>query len=250
MKDTQFIGVLNLTPDSFSDGGRFEHDDLIEVARQMLEDGASILEVGGESTSPNSVEVSMEEELRRILPAVRALRAAFPQAILSIDTWKSSVAEAALHEGVAIVNDVTAGRMDPKILDVVAKFDAIYLMMHSKDSTPRTTRELVAYEDVVASVLDFLRFRMRVARDAGVQKIWIDPGMGAFLSGDPEVSFELIERISELDVLGVPVVVGASRKGFLGDDRLGGTLWTTLALQDRVDYLRVHDVLENATAAC
>jgi dihydropteroate synthase len=250
MKDTQFIGVLNLTPDSFSDGGRFDHEDLVEVARGMLEEGATILEIGGESTAPNSVNVSLEEELKRVSGPIRALRAAFPNVILSIDTWKSEVAELALKEGFQIVNDVTAGRMDPRILEVVARFDAIYLMMHSKDSTPRTTREVVEYEDIVAAVLDFLRERMQVARAAGVREIWVDPGMGAFLSGDPDVSFELIERISELDVLAVPVVVGASRKGFLGEDRLGGTLWTTLALQGKVDYLRVHDVLENASASC
>lgn len=250
MKDTQFIGVLNLTPDSFSDGGRFEHESLLDVAGQMLADGATILEIGGESTSPNSLDVSLEEELRRVLDPIRALRKAFPEVVLSIDTWKSEVAFEALQLGVHLVNDVTAGRMDPRIFEVAAQFQVPYLMMHSKDPTPRTTRTVVEYEDVVASVLDFLRSRMRVARDAGVGEVWVDPGMGAFLSGDPDVSFELIDRISELEVLGVPVVVGASRKGFLGADRLGGTLWTTLALKNKVDYLRVHDVLENVTASC
>lgn len=250
MKQTELMGILNVTPNSFSDGGRFDRENIVEVAGQMLMDGATILDIGGESTAPTGVDVSVEEELARVIPVIDAIRVAYPDAVLSIDTWKSEVARAALERGVKIVNDVTAGRGDPRIAGVAAEFGATYLMMFSKDATPRTTREPVTYTDVVASICEFLTERMAWARAQGVQKIWVDPGMGAFVSGIPDYSFEIIDRIEEFDQLGVPVVVGPSKKGFLGEDREGMTLALTLALQGRVDLIRVHDVLENATVAC
>ena len=250
--NAQFIGVLNITPDSFSDGGRFAGqggtENVIETAQQMMLDGANILDMGGESTGPGSKDVSLEEELGRVIPAVKAVRAALPDVPISIDTWKSEVAEAALQAGATMVNDITAGRGDPRIFEVVARHRVPMVLMYSKQNSPRTDRELVQYEDVMQTVLAFLRERIAVARAAGVQDIIVDPGMGAFVSGDPAYSFEIIERIEELRELGCPILVGTSRKGFLGEDRLGMTLWTTLQLQGRVDYLRVHDVLENATA--
>lgn len=252
MIQTQFMGVINLTPNSFSDGGRFKEfggtDDVMEAAREMMEDGATILDVGGESTGPGSTDVSVEEELRRVLPVVVRLREAFPEAILSIDTWKSEVAEAALEAGANWVNDVTAGRGDPRIFEVVALYGVPMVLMYSKQNSPRTDRAVVEYEDVMKTVKDFLRGRVAAARAAGVKEIIVDPGMGAFVSGEPAYSFEILERIEELRELGCPILVGTSRKSFLGEDRLGMTLWTTLQLAGKVDYLRVHDVCENATA--
>lgn len=248
---TRFMGVLNLTPNSFSDGGRFkEHggeDDVIEAAREMLEDGAEVLDIGGESTGPGSTDVSVEEELGRVLPILKQLREAFPEAILSIDTWKSEVASAALEAGANWVNDVTAGRGDPRIFEVVARYGVPMVLMYSKQDSPRTDRAMVEYEDVMATVKEFLRERVAVARAAGVKEVIVDPGMGAFVSGEPSYSFEILERIEELHELGCPILVGTSRKGFLGEDRLGMTLWTTLQLAGKVDYLRVHDVCENAS---
>lgn len=248
---TQFMGVLNLTPNSFSDGGRFKEfggtDDVMDAAREMLEDGAEILDIGGESTGPGSVDVSVEEELERVLPTLKRLREAFPDAILSVDTWKSEVAEAALAAGANWVNDVTAGRGDPRIFEVVARYGVPMVLMYSKQNSPRTDRAVVEYEDVMNPVKDFLRERVAAARAAGVKEIIVDPGMGAFVSGEPSYSFEILERIEELRELGYPILVGTSRKGFLGEDRLGMTLWTTLQLSGRVDYLRVHDVCENAS---
>lgn len=254
MKLTHFVAVLNVTPDSFSDGVRFKEFggevDLVEVAREFLEDGASVLDIGGESTGPGSKEVSLEEELARVIPAIEKIHAAFPEAVISIDTWKSEVAEAALKAGARMVNDVTAGRGDPRIFEVVARYGVPMVLMYSKQNSPRTDREEVQYEDVMKTIKDFLRERMAVARAAGVKEIIVDPAMGAFVSGDPKYSFEILERIEELQELGCPILVGASRKGFLGEDRLGMTLWTTLQLQGKVDYLRVHDVIENATVSC
>lgn len=241
------MGILNVTPDSFSDGGRFESEDLVGVAKQMVKDGASILDIGGESTGPGSQDVSLEEELSRVLPAVEAIRSALPDVQISVDTWKSEVAEAALEAGADMINDITAGRGDERIFDVAARHEAPIILMYSKDDGPRTTKEEVHYDDVMKTVKDFLRERIALARAKGVQEIIVDPGMGAFISMIPDYSYELIDRIEELDELDCPVLVGASRKSFLGDDRVGGTIATTVWLNGRVDFLRVHDVFENAT---
>lgn len=248
---TVFVGVLNITPNSFSDGGRFKEqggvEDVVLVALEMLEDGAEVLDIGGESTGPGSTDVSVEEELARVIPVIERIRAAAPDAILSIDTWKSEVAEATLKAGVNWVNDVTAGRGDERIFEVAARHGAPMVLMYSKQNTPRTDREMVHYDDVMKTVKDFLLERVVAARAAGVKEIIVDPGMGAFVSGEPAYSFEILERIEELRELGCPILVGTSRKGFLGEDRLGMTLWTTLQLSGKVDYLRVHDVCENAS---
>lgn len=248
------MAVLNVTPDSFSDGGRFKEFggevDVLEAAREFLEDGATALDIGGESTGPGSKAVSLDEELARVIPAIEKIHAAFPEALISIDTWKSEVAEAALKAGARMVNDVTAGRGDPRIFEVVARHRVPMILMYSKQNSPRTDREEVQYDDVMKSVREFLQERVATARAAGVQDIIVDPGMGAFVSGDPTYSFEILDRIEELHELGCPILVGTSRKGFLGEDRLGMTLWTTLQLQGKVDYLRVHDVIENATVSC
>lgn len=250
---TEFMGILNVTPDSFSDGGRFKgfggDDDIVEVARRMLEDGATILDLGAESTGPGSSEVTTAEELRRLIPALQALRRAFPGVKISVDTWKSSVAEAALELDVNLINDVTAGRGDDRMGDVAAAFQVPLVLMYSKDASPRTSTEEIHYDDVVLTVKGFLKERMDWAKKKGVQEVILDPGMGAFISTDPNYSYELIDRIHELHELGAPLLVGASRKSFLGEDRFGGTLYTTACLRGRVNMLRVHDVLENVTVA-
>lgn len=248
MRDTKLMGILNVTPDSFSDGGRFEREDVVEVARQMLKDGAAILDVGGESTGPGSEDVSLEVELQRVVPAIRRIKAALPEAVISVDTWKSEVAETAVLAGAEMINDVTAGRGDERIFEVAARYGVPLVLMYSKDNGPRTSREALQYDDVVAVVKHFLRERLELARTYGVREVILDPGMGAFVSSVPDYSWELIERVEEFYDLGCPLLVGASRKSFLGEDRLGGTLLVSEMLRGRVDYLRVHDVFENATS--
>ncbi|MEK7146239.1 MAG: dihydropteroate synthase [Patescibacteria group bacterium] len=243
------MGILNVTPDSFSDAGRFEKEDIVDVARQMLRDGATVLDIGGEASGPGSVDVSLDEELQRVIPAVKSIRRALPEVIISVDTWKSEVAEAALEVGANWINDVTAGRGDERIFEVVARFGAPLILMYSKDPTARTTKEAKTYEDVVATIKSFLKERIALAESYRVKEIIIDPGMGGFISSIPDYSFEIIDRIEEFYDLGKPILVGASRKGFLGEDRLGGTLAVTLQLRNKVDYLRVHDVYENVTSA-
>ncbi|MBU0982105.1 dihydropteroate synthase [Patescibacteria group bacterium] len=249
-RDTKIMGILNITPDSFSDGGRFEREDLVSVAREMYEDGAEVLDIGGESTGPGSSDVSAEEEILRVVPAFLAVRDALPGVMISVDTWKSEVALAALEAGAGMINDVTAGRRDERIFEVAARMNVPVVLMYSKDNSPRTTREERDYEDVVRTVKEFLRERIRLARSYGVKEIIVDPGMGLFVSGKPEYSWEIIERISEFEELGCPILVGTSRKSFLGEDREGGTLVTSAVLRGKVDYLRVHDVLSNGTVIC
>lgn len=247
--ETKFMGVVNVTPDSFSDGGRFSEggESVLEVVSQMISDGAEVIDVGGESTGPGSSDVSLEEELSRVVSVIADIRKANPEVIISIDTWKSEVAEAAAKAGATMINDVTAGRGDARIAKVAVDHNLPLVLMYSKDDAPRTTGESVEYEDVIMTIKSFLKERVEWARGQGVKNIIIDPGMGAFLSANPKYSFEVMDRIEEFRELGCPILVGISRKSCLGEDRLGGTLASTLALKGRVDYLRVHDVYENVT---
>jgi dihydropteroate synthase len=246
----KLMGVVNVTPDSFSDGGLFlEPEAAIAHGEQLVREGAAILDVGGESTRPGAEEVSAEEELARTQPVVADLAALGHE--ISIDTSKLPVAEAALDAGAAIVNDVTALRGDPEIAGLCADRDAGLVLMHMQ-GTPRTMQESPAYEDVVDDVKAFLAERMEVAVAAGVgeERIWLDPGIG--FGKALEHNLELLRRLGELRELGRPLVVGTSRKSFIGkidgseaDERLGGTVAScVLAAAEGADVLRVHDVAE------
>jgi len=246
--ETKIMGVVNVTPDSFSDGGRFENtEQVVDVVTQMIKDGASVIDIGGESTGPGSSDISLDEELSRVIPAIEAIRAAHPTVKISIDTWKSEVAEAAVKAGATMINDITGGRGDERIAEVAAKAEVPLVLMYSKDENARTTAEAVEYDNVMVTIKSFLKERIEWAESKGVKEVIIDPGMGAFLSTNPKYSFEVMDRIEEIRDLGRPILVGVSRKSCLGDDRFGGTVATSLWLKGRVDYLRVHDVFENAT---
>lgn len=249
----KLMGVVNVTPDSFSDGGLFlDAGAAIAHGREMAEQGAEILDVGGESTRPGADEVSAEEELARVEPVVAALAGT---ATVSIDTSKLAVAEAALKAGAAIVNDVTALRHDPEIGSLCAERGAGLILMHMRGD-PRTMQANPVYEDVVDEVKAFLAERLAAAVDAGVaeERIWLDPGIGFGKTVDHNL--ELLRRLGELRELGRPLVVGTSRKSFIGKidgsdvgDRLGGTLASSvLAAGEGAEVLRVHDVAEAAQA--
>jgi dihydropteroate synthase len=246
----RLMGVVNVTPDSFSDGGLFlEPEAAIAHGEQLAREGAAILDVGGESTRPGAEAVSAEEELARTQPVVSDLAALGHE--VSIDTSKLAVAEAALDAGAEIVNDVTALRGDPEIGALVADRGVALVLMHMQGN-PRTMQESPAYEDVVDDVKAFLAERMEVAIAAGVgeERIWLDPGIG-FGKG-LEHNLELLRRLGELRELGRPLVVGTSRKSFIGkidgseaNERLGGTIAScVLAAAEGADVLRVHDVAE------
>jgi dihydropteroate synthase len=244
------MGVINVTPDSFSDGGLYlDPERATAHGEELVRDGAEILDVGGESTRPGAEEVSVEEELRRVEPVVEGL--AGGEAVVSIDTSKAAVAEAALDAGAEIVNDVTALRGDPEIAALCAERGAGLVLMHMQ-GTPRTMQENPVYDDVVDDVKAFLVERMQVAVGAGVDegRIWLDPGIG--FGKTLEHNMELLGRLGELRELGRPLVVGTSRKSFIGkmdgslaSERLGGTIASSvLAAAEGADVLRVHDVAE------
>jgi dihydropteroate synthase len=250
---TLVMGIVNVTPDSFSDGGTYlEADAAIAHGRDLLAAGADLVDVGGESTRPGAAAVGAAEEIARVTPVIEAL--ASDGATVSVDTSKAAVAEAALSAGAGIVNDVTA-LADPGMAAICAARGPGLVLMHMK-GTPRTMQDNPVYEDVVVEVREFLAERLRFAVDAGIDEetIWLDPGIG--FGKTVEHNLELIARLGELADLGRPIVIGASRKNFIGaitgrevDDRLGGSIATNvLGLANGAEVLRVHDVAETIQA--
>ncbi len=242
------MAILNCTPDSFSDGGiHLGPDGALAHGEAMLADGADILDVGGESTRPGAQPVAAEEECRRVLPVISELRRRRPDAILSVDTSKAAVARAALQAGADVVNDVTAGA-DPGMLDRVAESSAAIVLMHMRGN-PRTMQHDTGYRDVVVEVQDYLERRARQALAAGIprHRVWLDPGIG--FGKDVDGNLALLAALPRLAELSHPVLVGPSRKGFIGrltsapvDERLPGTLAALLPALDleRV-VVRVHE---------
>jgi dihydropteroate synthase len=249
------MGVVNVTPDSFSDGGLFlDPEAAVAHGERLVRDGADILDVGGESTRPGAEPVSEEEELRRVVPVVERL-AASGDVRLSIDTSKGSVAQAALEAGATIVNDVAAFRFAPEMAGMVASHGATCCLMHMLGE-PRTMQSDPRYADVVSDVKAFLEERLAFAVGEGVaeDKVWLDPGIGFGKTLDHNL--ELLRRLEEICALGRPVVIGTSRKSFLGrltgreeGDRLPGTIATNvMALERGATVFRVHDVRPIADA--
>jgi dihydropteroate synthase len=243
------MGVLNVTPDSFSDGGSFlEPDAAVAHGRVLASEGADLIDVGGESTRPGSEPVSPEEELRRVIPVIEELATAV-EAPISIDTRKAAVAHAALAAGATFVNDVSALRGDPDMAAVVAGSGADLCLMHMQGE-PGTMQDDPRYDDVVSVVKGFLEERLAFAIGEGVtpEKIWLDPGIGFGKTLDHNL--ELLRRLGEIAAIGQPVVVGASRKRFIGAltgrpeaDRLAGSLAAAVVACERgAAMVRVHDV--------
>jgi dihydropteroate synthase len=250
MTRPRLMGVVNVTPDSFSDGGLYlDPDAAVAHGEGLARAGAAILDVGGESTRPGAEAVSEAEELRRVVPVVEGL--AGGEAEISVDTSKAAVAEAALDAGAAIVNDVTALRGDGEMAALCADRGATVVLMHMLGS-PRTMQENPVYEDVVDEVKAFLAERVEAAVAAGVEeeRIWLDPGIG--FGKTAAHNLELLRRLGELRELGRPLVIGTSRKSFIGrvdgsdaGERLGGTIASSvLAAAEGAEVLRVHDVAE------
>jgi dihydropteroate synthase len=254
----RLMGIVNVTPDSFSDGGLFlDPRAAIEHGRGLVADGAHILDVGGESTRPGATPVAVEEELRRVLPVVEGLAAADLSAQISIDTYKAPVARAAIAAGASMVNDVSAFRADPEMAAVVAHSGADCCLMHMLGE-PATMQDDPRYHDVVGEVKAFLAERLEFALREGVarERILLDPGIG--FGKTVEHNLELLRRLPELLTLGAPIVIGTSRKGFLGRivapepgasqpadaaERLAGTVASNVLAYERgASVFRVHDV--------
>jgi dihydropteroate synthase len=248
---TFVMGILNVTPDSFSEDGRyFDPDEAVRHAAQMVADGAEVVDVGGESTRPGSDPVPLDEEIRRVLPVIERIVEQDPDVAISIDTRKAEVADRALAAGATIVNDVSAGG-DPGMFEVVHKHDAAIVLMHMKGE-PKTMQESSEYEDVVGEVHEFLRERIEAAEFAGIdaERIAIDPGIG--FGKNLEHNLELMRGIDVFLDLGRPLLVGPSRKRFIGaildvpeDERVEGTIGAVAWLVSRgAHVVRVHDVRE------
>lgn len=251
------MGILNITPDSFYAGSRVPMlDSVIERAGQMLADGADILDVGGESTRPGSDSVNGIEERRRVLPVIEALRKAYPNAVLSVDTYRADTAEAALFAGADIINDISAMEADPAMLNVAVRTKAPIVLMHMR-GTPKNMQQNCQYSNVVEEVVAYLAKRAQLLREQGVgaDKIILDPGIG--FAKDVEQNLLLMRDLHSLTSFGYPVLLAASRKSTIGavlggvpaEERLEGTIATSLqAVYAGAQMIRVHDVKENLRA--
>ena len=246
----QVMGILNLTPDSFYAGSRLSSTaEAVTRAGAMLADGADMLDIGGYSSRPGAADVSEQEEIDRVVPAIEAIHAAFPKAILSIDTFRAKVAEAAIHAGASIINDISGGNLDEAMFETVAKLQVPYILMHMR-GTPQTMATLAKYEDVAIEVIDELQVQVAKLTQLGVKDIILDPGFG--FAKTIEHNFELLRRMDELRILGLPILAGLSRKSMVYKsldidqaDALTGTIAVnTIALMKGADILRVHDVKE------
>jgi dihydropteroate synthase len=247
------MGILNVTPDSFSDGGKYvSPEEAIRHGIQLVSDGADFIDIGGESTRPGSDPVSVEEEVKRVIPVIKELSRSV-KIPLSIDTYKSEVAREALLAGASLVNDVSGLTFDDKMPSVIARQNATAIVMHMK-GTPKTMQQNPHYDDLLGEVKAFLSRACEKARAAGIRQIIVDPGIGFGKTFDHNL--ELIRRLTELTTLGYPVLVGPSRKAFLGTildappaDRLEGTIAAAIVCAMKgASIVRVHDVRETVRA--
>ncbi|MBI4231629.1 dihydropteroate synthase [Candidatus Peregrinibacteria bacterium] len=247
-KGTLVMGVLNVTPDSFSDGSRFfQKDKAIRRGIKMAQDGANIIDIGGESTRPNARPVGEKEELRRIIPVIEKLSS---KTLVSVDTYKPKVAQEAIEAGAKIINDIT-GLANPKMAEVASKYRVPIIIMHIK-GTPRNMQKNPSYKNVIGEIMEYFSKRIKRAFSYGIHKskILIDPGIG--FGKRPQDNIEILRRLGELAKLGYPIVVGTSRKSFIGyylgknvNQRLMGTAATVAtAVFNGADIVRVHDVKE------
>ena len=254
-KQSLIMGILNVTPDSFSDGGKyFEKNSAINYALKMIDNGADIIDIGGESTRPFADPVSLEEEISRVIPVIEGIRKE-SDICISIDTTKSQVANAALNSGACIINDVSAMEVDPLMIGVAIKFDCPLIIMHMK-GTPKNMQDNPQYESLISDIKKYLLDRAEFIISKGInpKKIVIDPGIG--FGKTVENNFEIINNLNHFATMDFPVMLGASRKSFIGisldlpeEDRLEGSLAANvIGLQNGAKIFRVHDVAETNKA--
>ena len=246
----KIMGVINVTPDSFFANSRQEGlADILRTAEKMLTEGADLLDIGGMSSRPGAEIISVDQELQRVITPIEAIIKRFPEAIVSIDTVHAEVAKAAVNAGSSLVNDISAGRIDPKMYDTVAELGVPYILMHMR-GTPKTMQQQPDYEDVVQEILDFFIQEVALLRQKGVKDIVIDPGFG--FGKTVRQNYELLHGLNLFQILEVPVLAGVSRKSMINkllgigpSEALNGTsVVHLLALQNGASILRVHDVQE------
>jgi dihydropteroate synthase len=245
------MGILNLTPDSFFEGSRVPTDkkSVLEEAEKKIKEGADFLDLGGYSTRPGAADISIEEEIARVIPAISEIKKNFPDTLLSVDTFRSQVAKAAVEAGAELVNDISAGNLDPEMLPLVAQLGVPYIAMHMKGS-PQTMQTETSYTDLVPDVLAYFGEKIEQFRKFGIKDVIIDPGFG--FAKTREQNFELLRNLSSFKRLGLPLLVGLSRKSMIyktleisANEALNGTTALNMfALLQGADILRVHDVKE------
>lgn len=244
------MGVINVTPDSFYSGSRVtDEKDIILTAIKMTEEGADILDIGGYSSRPGAADISVEEEKNRVLKAIQAVSREMPDTIISVDTFRSEIARDAISAGAHIINDISGGEADSNMFDIVEKLNVPYIMMHMQGN-PRTMQKNPVYDDVVADILKWFGERIFRLQSAGVKDIVIDPGFGFGKTIDQ--SFEMLQRLGDFSIAGLPLLIGISRKSLIWktlsitpDEALNGTsVLNAVALLKGADILRVHDVRE------
>ncbi len=246
----KIMGILNVTPDSFFDGGLYDTEKKVDIqVMSMIEDGMDILDVGGYSSRPGAKEISIDEEINRVIPVVKFLRKTYPELILSVDTFRSEVARNCLDLGIDMINDISAGCIDKNILDVVAEYNCPYIMMHMK-GTPQTMQINPEYENLIKELLIYFAKRIYLAREKGIIDIIVDPGFGFGKTLDH--NYTIMKKIENFKLLDLPILVGISRKSFITKqldidkkDSLNGTTALNMYfLEKNVNILRVHDVKE------
>ena len=245
------MGIINVTPDSFYKKSRYNTDDeIIKAATVMLNDGADILDVGGYSSRPGAKDISHEEERGRVTGAVRLINRLFPEAIISVDTFRADIARQAVEEcGAVMINDISGGEGDSRMFDTIKKLNVPYILMHMKGG-PSTMQDNPVYEDIISDILKWFGEKIFYLRSSGVKDIIVDPGLGFGKTADH--NFELLKRLGDFSITGLPLLVGVSRKGMIwktlnitADEALNGTTaLNAVALMNGADILRVHDVKE------
>lgn len=246
----RLMGILNVTPDSFFDGGRYLNDKaILEKAESMLTEGATFIDIGGYSSRPGASDISIEEEKNRSISAIKIIHKNFPEALLAIDTFRSEVAEAALDAGAVMVNDISAGELDPKMPALIAGRKVPYIIMHMR-GTPQTMNKLTEYDNLLKDITDYFHQKIYSLRQLGIIDLVLDPGFG--FAKTIEQNFKILQNLEYLKVLGKPLLIGLSRKSMIWktlaitpDEALNGTTaLNTLAILKGADILRVHDVKE------
>ncbi|HET8885211.1 MAG TPA: dihydropteroate synthase [Salinimicrobium sp.] len=242
------MGILNITPDSFSDGGKYMHiDSVLQQTEKMLNEGATFIDVGAYSSRPGAEEVSEEQELKRILPVVETLVEEFPNIILSIDTFRSKIARNCIDAGAAIINDISSSELDPEMMKTVASLQVPYIMMHMRGN-PQTMKNLNEYNDLTQDLIFYFSEKINEARNLGINDIIIDPGFGFSKNG--KQNFELLSKLKLFKTLELPLLVGVSRKNFIqttldinpAEADHGTSIMNTIALLNGASILRVHNV--------
>ena len=244
------MGIVNVTPNSFYDGGKYNTENgVLQQVERMLIDGATFIDIGGYSSKPNAEFVSEEEELQRVIPIIKSILKSFPETIISIDTFRSKVAQQGIENGAAIVNDISAGSLDENMMETIAKLQVPYIMMHMKGN-PQTMQSLANYENIVKEMLFYFSEKVAKARSFGINDLIVDCGFG--FAKTIEQNFEVMQKLELFKMLELPMLVGISRKSMIyktlettAENALNGTtVLNTFALTKGAKILRVHDVKE------